>query len=63
MPAHGIYDPEVDTSITTPQECAAQIRARVESERPPETFRRLREVMREAQCVIPKMGYVRRHEA
>lgn len=33
--AHAIYDLEVDTSLFSPEECAAQIKARVESANPP----------------------------
>ena len=38
--AHGLYDLEVDTSLLSPQACAAQIRARVEMG-PPQAFRNL----------------------
>jgi chloramphenicol 3-O phosphotransferase len=41
--AHGIYDLEVDTSLNPPEECAAQIITLIESGRPPEAFRRLKE--------------------
>ncbi|MDP9442855.1 MAG: chloramphenicol phosphotransferase [Actinomycetota bacterium] len=37
----GIYDLEVDTSVESPSECAARIRARVESGVAPAAFRRL----------------------
>jgi chloramphenicol 3-O phosphotransferase len=40
--AHGIYDLEVDTSLSSPQECALQIRAGLEGGTPPMAFRRLR---------------------
>ncbi len=39
--AHGLYDLEVDTSLSSPEECAAQIRTRLADPRPPEAFRRL----------------------
>jgi chloramphenicol 3-O phosphotransferase len=39
--AHGLYDVEVDTSVSSPEECARQIVARLEDGRPPEAFRRL----------------------
>lgn len=39
--AHGLYDVEVDTSLDSPEACAAQIRARIAAG-PPEAFRRLR---------------------
>jgi chloramphenicol 3-O phosphotransferase len=41
--AHGIYDLEVDTSIQTAEECAAQIITYIDSGRPPEAFRMLME--------------------
>ncbi|MEL7625610.1 MAG: hypothetical protein AAGU15_01970 [Anaerolineaceae bacterium] len=39
--AHCVYDLEVDTSLNTPEECAAQIRQRVAGPNPPEAFKRL----------------------
>ena len=40
--AHGIYDIEVDTSISSPEECARQIVARIRSGDPPIAFRHLK---------------------
>jgi chloramphenicol 3-O phosphotransferase len=40
----GIYDLEVDTSLQTPEECAAAIRRRLEDASPPSAFRRLAEI-------------------
>src|SRR5213594_3353759 len=40
----GIYDVEVDTSLQSPEECAAVIRRRLEEGPPPSAFRRLAEV-------------------
>lgn len=37
----GIYDLEVDTSVLRAEECAAQIRQRIEDGSPPSAFRRL----------------------
>jgi chloramphenicol 3-O phosphotransferase len=37
----GIYDLEVDTSVLTPDECAAAIRRRLDGGPPPSAFRRL----------------------
>jgi chloramphenicol 3-O phosphotransferase len=39
--AHGIYDLEVDTSISSAQECALQIKARLQDGNPPTAFQRL----------------------
>jgi chloramphenicol 3-O phosphotransferase len=41
--AHGVYDLEVDTSLHSPQECAQQIRARLQAGDPPQAFKRLRQ--------------------
>lgn len=41
--AHGRYDLTVDTSRLSPEECVAQIKARVENGPPPEAFRQLRQ--------------------
>jgi chloramphenicol 3-O phosphotransferase len=41
--AHGTYDLEVDTSISSPEECARQIKARIESGKPPDAFKRLKQ--------------------
>jgi chloramphenicol 3-O phosphotransferase len=41
--AHELYDVEVDTSISSPEECARQIKARIESGRPPGAFKRLKQ--------------------
>jgi chloramphenicol 3-O phosphotransferase len=41
--AHGIYDLEVDTSISSPNECALQIKTRLQDGNPPTAFRRLRQ--------------------
>jgi chloramphenicol 3-O phosphotransferase len=41
--AHGVYDVEVDTSLSSPQECALQIRAGLEGGPPPLAFRWLRD--------------------
>jgi chloramphenicol 3-O phosphotransferase len=40
--AHGIYDLDVDTSISSPEECARQIRGRIRSGEPPFAFKRLK---------------------
>ena len=40
--AHGIYDLEVDTSTSSAQECARQIKRRIEDLAPPTAFKRLR---------------------
>ena len=37
----GVYDLEVDTSLLSPEECAAIIRRRLENGRPPSAFRQL----------------------
>jgi chloramphenicol 3-O phosphotransferase len=37
----GVYDLEVDTSVLTPEECAAAIRLRLDDPEPPTAFRRL----------------------
>ena len=39
----GIYDLEVDTSRFTPEECAAQIKTRIDSGQPPFAFRLIKE--------------------
>lgn len=39
--AHGIYDLEVDTSQLSVEECALQIRERLEDGKPPAAFKRL----------------------
>jgi chloramphenicol 3-O phosphotransferase len=41
--AHGIYDLEVDTSISSPEECALLIKRRLENGAPPNAFQRLRQ--------------------
>jgi len=41
--AHGIYDLEVDTSLSSPMECALQIKQRIESSMPPNAFKRLKQ--------------------
>ncbi len=41
--AHGMYDLEVDTSISSPEECAQQIKARIESGQPSDAFKRLKQ--------------------
>ncbi|MGQ0550607.1 MAG: chloramphenicol phosphotransferase CPT family protein [Armatimonadota bacterium] len=43
--AHGIYDMEVDTSTTSPEECARRIKERIEDKTPPAAFKRLRSRM------------------
>lgn len=40
--AHGICDLEVDTSTTSPEKCAEQIKQRIEDPNPPSAFKRLR---------------------
>ena len=40
----GIYDVEVDTSLQTPEQCAAAIHRRLEAGPPPSAFRRLAEI-------------------
>jgi len=40
--AHGIYDLEVDTSVSSPEECALQIKKRLQDGTPPSAFKRLR---------------------
>jgi chloramphenicol 3-O phosphotransferase len=40
--AHGIYDLDVDTSISSPEDCAQQIRGRIRSGDPPFAFKRLK---------------------
>ena len=37
----GIYDLEVDTSVLSPEECAATIRRHLDDGRPPSAFRQL----------------------
>ena len=37
----GIYDLEVDTSLLSPEECAAAIRRRLDDPAPPTAFRQL----------------------
>jgi chloramphenicol 3-O phosphotransferase len=39
--AHGIYDLDVDTSISSPEECAQKIRERIRYGDPPFAFKRL----------------------
>ena len=41
--ARAVYDLEVDTSLTSPEECALLIKKRVEDGNSPYAFRRLRE--------------------
>jgi len=41
--AHGVYDLEVDTSISSPEECALQIKRRVQDSAPPSALKRLRQ--------------------
>lgn len=43
--AHTVYDLEVDTSLLSADECAAQILQMVNSGRPPQAFKRLRELV------------------
>jgi chloramphenicol 3-O phosphotransferase len=40
--AHGVYDFEVDTSISTMEECALAIKKRLESDEPPTAFHKIR---------------------
>ena len=42
---HGqeIYDLEVDTSLSSPEECARQIEARINSDLPPSAFRKIQQ--------------------
>ena len=40
--AHGIYDLGVDTSVSSPEECAEQIKQRLEDSTPPDAFKRLK---------------------
>ena len=40
----GIYDVEIDTSILSPEQCAAVIRRRLDDGPPPSAFRRLAEI-------------------
>ena len=42
---HGIYDLEVDTSQLSAQACAQQIKERIEEDRSPDAFKRLRQEM------------------
>ncbi len=42
--AHGLYDLEIDTSLASPAECAAQIIQHLHSGPPPTAFRRLAEL-------------------
>jgi chloramphenicol 3-O phosphotransferase len=42
--AHGIYDLEVDTSIFRPEDCAMQIKDRIQAGEPPHAFKRLRQL-------------------
>jgi len=39
--AHGVYDLELDTSLHTPEECAAQVEAFLRQGRPPQALRAL----------------------
>ena len=39
--AHGVYDLEVDTSQSSTEACALQIKARIESGAPPTAFKQL----------------------
>jgi chloramphenicol 3-O phosphotransferase len=41
--AHGLYDVEVDTSVSTPEECAGQIEAWLTSGEAPTALRRMRD--------------------
>jgi chloramphenicol 3-O phosphotransferase len=41
--AHGMYDLEVDTSVYSAEECAAQIKARLEDDTPPNALKHLRQ--------------------
>jgi chloramphenicol 3-O phosphotransferase len=41
--AHGVYDLEVDTSDTSAEACALQIKRRLEDGRPPDAFKRLKQ--------------------
>jgi chloramphenicol 3-O phosphotransferase len=45
--AHCIYDFEVDTSVNSPEECALQIKAHLDSGAPPRAFMQLRERKKE----------------
>lgn len=40
---HGAYDLEVDTSVSNVEECARQIKQRIEDKRPPEALKRIRQ--------------------
>lgn len=42
--AHGIYDLEVDTSLSSPMECALHITRRMQASTPPDAFKRLRQI-------------------
>ncbi len=44
----GIYDLEVDTSRFTPEECAAQIKTRIDSGQPPTAFRQIKDRLKES---------------
>jgi chloramphenicol 3-O phosphotransferase len=41
--AHGLYDLEVDTSVSSPEECALQIKRRLQQGPEPSAFRQLRD--------------------
>jgi len=41
--AHGVYDVTVDTSVSTPEECARQIKRRLEDGPAPQAFRYLKQ--------------------
>jgi chloramphenicol 3-O phosphotransferase len=41
--AHGLYDLEVDTSVSSPEECALQIKQRLQRGPEPSAFRQLRD--------------------
>jgi len=43
--AHGLYDLEIDTTATTPMECAAQIKRHLQEGPAPTAFRRLRKAL------------------
>jgi hypothetical protein len=43
LDAGAVYDLEVDTSLLAPEECALQIKARMESGSAPNAFLRLRQ--------------------
>ena len=48
--ARAVYDLEMDTSLCTPEECAAQVAALLQSGMPPRAFRNLACVARATKC-------------